>query len=45
MIDGLAEYSPGIDTKLLSVLSIPAVVVLVWLAVRKLRKRVRRANE
>lgn len=43
LIDGLAAYAPGIDSKFLSLLSIPAVVVLVWLAVRRLRNRVHRA--
>ena len=42
-LDGLAAYAPGIDSKFLSLLSIPAVVVLVWLAVRRLRNRVHRA--
>ncbi len=43
LIDGLAAYAPGIDSKFLSLLSIPAVVILVWLAVRRLRNRVHRA--
>ena len=43
LIDGLGDYLPGLDTKLASLISIPLVVVLVWLGVRRLRKRVRRA--
>ena len=37
LIEGLGAYVPGLDTKLLSLLSIPAVVLIVWLGVRRLR--------
>jgi len=40
LIEGLGAYVPGLDTKLLTLLSIPAVVLIVWLGVRRLRHRI-----
>lgn len=40
LIEGLGVYVPGIDTKLLGLVSIPVVVALVWLGVRRLRHRI-----
>ena len=40
LIEGLGAYVPGLDTKLLTLLSIPAVVLVVWLGVRRLRHRI-----
>ena len=40
LIDGLGEYVHGIDTKLLSLISIPVVVLVVWSGVRRLRHRI-----
>ena len=37
LIEGLGSYVPTLDTKLLSLLSIPVVVLVVWLGVRRLR--------
>jgi uncharacterized membrane-anchored protein len=42
-VEGLAAYWPNLDAKLISWLSIPVIVALVWLAVRRLRHRVHRA--
>jgi uncharacterized membrane-anchored protein len=39
---GAATYVPGIDNKLVGLLSIPLIVAVVWYAVRRLRKRVLR---
>jgi uncharacterized membrane-anchored protein len=40
LIEGLGAYVPGLDTKLLSLLSIPVVVLVVWLGVRRLRHKI-----
>ena len=40
LIDGLGEFLPGIDTKLVSLISIPVVVGTVWFGVRRLRHRI-----
>ncbi|MGL6183365.1 MAG: DUF3422 family protein [Aestuariivirga sp.] len=40
LIEGLGSYVPALDTKLLSLLSIPVVVLVVWLGVRRLRHRI-----
>ena len=39
-IDGLAQYWPNLDTKLVSFISIPVVLVLVWLGIRRVRHRI-----
>ena len=41
LIDGLAGYMGGFDSKLIDLLAIPVVLVAVWLAVRRVRKRLR----
>ena len=41
-IDGAAEFMPSLDVKLVSWVSIPIVVALVWMAIRRLRRRVHR---
>ena len=43
LLEGLEKYVPGFDAKLASLISVPIVVVLVWLGVRRLRHRVHRA--
>ena len=40
LIEGLGGYAPGVDVKLVSLVSIPVVVGLVWYGVRRLRHRI-----
>ena len=40
LIEGLGAYAHGIDTKFVSLVSIPIVVAGVWLGVRRLRHRI-----
>lgn len=44
-IDGLAQYWPNLDTKLVSFISIPVVLVLVWLGIRRVRHRIIKREE
>ncbi len=44
LIDGLGEYLPGTDTKLISLISIPVVVGAVWFGVRRLRHRIMKSS-
>ena len=39
---GLADYVPGLDSKLVELLAIPVVIAGVWFAIRRVRKRVLR---
>lgn len=45
LIEGLEKYLPGFDAKLATLVSIPVVVLLVWIGVRRLRHRVLKAAE
>ena len=45
LIEGLGEYLPGLDTKLVSLISIPVVVAGVWFGVRRLRHRIMKSTE
>jgi uncharacterized membrane-anchored protein len=40
LLEGLGGYLPGIDMKLVSLISIPVVVAAVWYGVRRLRNRI-----
>ncbi len=40
LIEGLGAYLPGLDVKLVSMISIPVVVGLVWYGVRRLRHKI-----
>ncbi len=44
-LEGAADFVPQLDVKLTSWLSIPIVVAIVWLAIRRLRRRVRRTMQ
>jgi uncharacterized membrane-anchored protein len=43
LMEGLETYVPGFDAKLASLISIPIVVILVWLGMRRLRHRIHKA--
>ena len=45
LIEGLGEYLPGLDTKLVSLISIPVVVAGVCFGVRRLRHRIMKSTE
>ena len=40
IIDGVADYVPVGDVKLANLIAIPLVITVVWLAVRRLRRRI-----
>ena len=40
LLEGLSDYLPGMDVKLVSLISIPVVMGLVWYAVRRLRHKI-----
>ena len=44
LIEGLGAYAQGIDTRLVSLVSIPVVVVAVWFGVKRLRHRILRST-
>ncbi len=45
LIEGVGEYGLGIDTKLVGLISIPLVVLAVWIGVRRLRHRIMKSTE
>lgn len=43
LLESASAYLPGLDIKLAGLLSIPVIVAVVWLGIRRLRNRVRNA--
>ena len=43
LLESASAYLPGLDIKLAGLLSIPVIVAVVWLGIRRLRNRVRSA--
>ena len=45
LIEGLAKYWPELDSKLLSLISIPVILILVWMSIRRIRNRIIKREE